>query len=396
MKAQKKKLIILTLHILTQHNLKALGCNVKNRNWEIEYWSILPLIKPKVFEEFFKKSSKIRYKNFYYIKSFKEFLKKSNSINNHFYYINNFNKSIVGLMTDIILSFRGGKRIFYFSGDFSGLSSIPILNIIYFYYNKDKIELLTKVFIHFFKRPYFLLLNLFFSKPKYYFYSNTNLFEKYKKIYGSNKVFAFQNNELQEFHKLKINNKKRDIVFIDQVRGEEFDAKVNKSIFTPNQKKINQYWADVNLFLKHIEKLLKNSKVKIAAHPRRFKRNYPIKRKFFFNQTLKLIMNSQVVISSVSNSLLYALLMQKPIILIKQKMFDYYSPITVVVLKIVQKRLDIPLIDINDVKELNSINKKKILQFDKKKYKDYLTKVLQINKFKNKKNIIEEIIKNVS
>ena len=106
-------------------------------------------------------------------------------------------------------------------------------------------------------------------------------------------------------------------------------------------------------------------------------------------------MNSKIVISSVSNSLIYALLMQKPIILIKQKMFDFYSPVTVFILKLFQKKLNLPLIDINNIKEINSLDKKKILQIDKKKYKSYLKNDIQINYFMNKKNIIKEITKNL-
>ncbi len=319
----------------------------------------------------------------------------SRSIRSSFYYTNNFNKHLVGLIVDKLLSFKGGRRIYYYSGDISGISKISKLQLIYFYYKNNKIALLSKIFKQIFKQPYFYFINLLFSKPKYFFFSNTKMFEKYKKKYGPNKVFAFKNNDLEEFKKLNLKKSKKDIVFIDQVRGEEFDTKVNQANYSADKLRVRQYWNDVDVFINHIEKLLKNPKVKIAAHPRRFKKNFPIKRKFFFNQTPQLIMNSKIVISSVSNSLIYALLMQKPIILIKQKMFDFYSPVTVFILKLFQKKLNLPLIDINNIKEINSLDKKKILQIDKKKYKSYLKNDIQINYFMNKKNIIKEITKNL-
>ena len=39
------------------------------------------------------------------------------------------------------------------------------------------------------------------------------MFEKYKKKYGPNKVFAFKNNDLEEFKKLNLKKSKKDIVF---------------------------------------------------------------------------------------------------------------------------------------------------------------------------------------
>ena len=51
----KKKLYVLTHQPLTKHNYTRLGVNTKFKDWQIEYWSILPLINFNLYKIFTKK-----------------------------------------------------------------------------------------------------------------------------------------------------------------------------------------------------------------------------------------------------------------------------------------------------------------------------------------------------
>ena len=105
-------------------------------------------------------------------------------------------------------------------------------------------------------------------------------------------------------------------------------------------------------------------------------------------------MESKLVISSSSNSLIFALLMGKPILLVNHKIFENYSYASIFAVNLLKKYLGSKLIDISNIKEIRSLNKKSILQTNKK-YKNYLKNVIHLNKFENKGNLIEEITKNL-
>ena len=106
-------------------------------------------------------------------------------------------------------------------------------------------------------------------------------------------------------------------------------------------------------------------------------------------------MESKLVISSSSNSLIFALLMGKPILLVNHKIFENYSYASIFAVNLLKKYLGSKLIDISNIKEIRSLNKKSILQTNKKKYNNYLKNVIHLNKFENKGNLIEEITKNL-
>lgn len=395
-KAKKKTLIVLTNQILTSHNYNALCCKIKKKDWKIEYWSILPLLNIRVFEEFYTNSYSVkRYKNFIYIKSLKNLLNKLNKIESNFFYTNDFNQKLIGLVIDKIFKFKGGKRILFNSGDIAPYTKINWYKFISYYFNKNKPKLLISIFNQIFIKPYLFFINIMFSKPKYYFFSNSNSLNDYKNKYGPEKVFAYKHNDIIEFEKTKKQISNKYLVFIDQVRGEEFDNKLNKFFFSTNRHDVKKYWDDLEFFFNHLEKIYPKNKIKIASHHRRFKKNLPNKRKFFFYKTLKLIMQSKLVVSSSSNSLIFALLLGKPILLINHKIFEKYSFASIYALNLLKNHLGVPLVDISNTNEVESLNKKKILQIKKKKYKDYLKNVICINYGKNKKNLIEEITKNL-
>ncbi len=395
--SKKKTLVILTNQILTAHNYNVLCCNTKKKNWKIEYWSILPLLGPKIFKKFYDNSVSIRKdKNFKYINNFKELIVNLKKIGRNFYYTNDFNQKLVGLIIDKIFSLKGGKRILFLSGDIAPfLENIKWSQYFSFYFKKKKSKLVSGIFSQLILKPYIFLIKILFSKPKYYFFSNSPLYSKYKDKIGNKKVFGFKHSDILEYNKIKKKIKEKHLVFIDQVRGEEFDSQLNKFFFSPNKNDINNYWRDLNYFFNHLENLFPGKKIKIASHHRRLKKNFPINKKFYFYKTLKLIMESKLVISSSSNSLIFALLMGKPILLVNHKIYENYSFVSIFAVNLLKKYLGSKLINISNIKEISSLNKKSILQINKKKYKKYLKNIIHLNKFENKGNLIEEITKNL-
>ena len=369
----------------------------KKKNWKIEYWSILPLLGPKIFQKFYDNTIEIRKdKNFVYINSFKELILNLKKISKNFYYTNDFNQKFVGLIIDKIFSLKGGRRILFLSGDIAPfIEKINWSQYFSFYFKKKKLKLISSIFSQLILKPYIFFIKILFSKPKYYFFSNSPLYTEYKDRVGNKRVFAFKHSDIIEYKKVKKKVKAKHLVFIDQVRGEEFDNQLNKFFFFPNKNDINKYWKDLNFFFNYLENLFPGKKIKIASHHRRFKKNLPIRKKFFFYKTLKLIMESKLVISSSSNSLIFALLMGKPILLVNHKIFENYSYASIFAVNLLKKYLGSKLIDISNIKEIRSLNKKSILQTNKKKYKNYLKNVIHLNKFENKGNLIEEITKNL-
>ena len=64
------------------------------------------------------------------------------------------------------------------------------------------------------------------------------------------------------------------------------------------------------------------TEIKIAAHHRRNFNNRPIARKFYFDKTLELVKNSKLVITHHSQAIEWAVLSNKPILLINFEIFD--------------------------------------------------------------------------
>ena len=94
--------------------------------------------------------------------------------------------------------------------------------------------MVSGIFSQLILKPYIFLIKILFSKPKYYFFSNSPLYSKYKDKIGNKKVFGFKHSDILEYNKIKKKIKEKHLVFIDQVRGEEFDSQLNKFFFSPN------------------------------------------------------------------------------------------------------------------------------------------------------------------
>ena len=65
-----KKLFVLCSHFRTPHTVNQFGANIKNKKIKIIVFSILPLLSPNVFKNFYNKKNDItiKSKNFIYIK----------------------------------------------------------------------------------------------------------------------------------------------------------------------------------------------------------------------------------------------------------------------------------------------------------------------------------------
>ena len=79
-----KKLFVLCSHFRTPHIVNQFGANFKNKKIKITVISILPLLNPEVFKNFYNKKNDITInnKNFIYIKSYNELFKTLNKLNN--------------------------------------------------------------------------------------------------------------------------------------------------------------------------------------------------------------------------------------------------------------------------------------------------------------------------
>jgi len=114
---------------------------------------------------------------------------------------------------------------------------------------------------------------------------------------------------------VKLNKKTNSIVFIDG--GGAYHTDDIRLGLTPGVTADN-YYPVINRGLHEIEKSLKLN-IKIAAHP---KSNFEISQKkynhpIFENKTFELIRDADIVVSHNSTSLQWAIIMKKPIILVK-------------------------------------------------------------------------------
>ena len=118
--------------------------------------------------------------------------------------------------------------------------------------------------------------------------------------------------------------------FIDEDVENHFDYTLTYSrLFNKGKYHLppQWYWDKMEKFFSFIESTSK-LKIIIAAHHRRSKNNFPIKRKFVFNKTLDLVKNSKLVLMHDSTALHQGILCQKPIIFLnfnayKKKLEQY-------------------------------------------------------------------------
>ena len=109
-----KKLFVLCSHFRTPHIVNQFGANYKNKKIKITVISILPLLNPRVFKNFYNKKNNITInnKNFIYIKNYYELFKILNKFNNQSYFYNAANISFTSTLIEFFLiNFKKFKKI---------------------------------------------------------------------------------------------------------------------------------------------------------------------------------------------------------------------------------------------------------------------------------------------
>ena len=209
-------------------------------------------------------------------------------------------------------------------------------------------------------------------------------------IHQKKKVLKYKLNQVIQAEKCyKRKSKNNYIVYVDQEFESSFEQKITKNKFNIINKE--KYFNCLKLIFKNIEKKNKNKKIIIASHFRRSNKNLPnLNRKFIFDKTIDLIYNSKLIIAHNSTAINFAILFDKPIILLNFKVLDYIALINSKVTESFAEELSIQKIDIDldynyDLKKIKKLNFSKIRLARYDKYKsNYLF-------FKKNKNIGKSI-----
>jgi hypothetical protein len=161
-----------------------------------------------------------------------------------------------------------------------------------------------------------------------------------------------------------------------------------------NVEKVEKFYKNLNLFLINIQKILKK-KVIICLHPKgeydHFKNFLVLKKNFktVFFKTEYYISKSYLILNTISSTINYAIMQNKPIFILKSK---YYGSSTKSKIKVFQKEYNYPIINIDQFKGYNFIkilknkNLEKFNDINKKKliYKKNITDTQQVINYLNK------------
>lgn len=373
-----KKLLILCSHFGTPHTIKQFGANYKNKKIKIIVFSILPLLSPKVFKSFYNKENDIRinHKNFIYIKSYPELIKILFKLSKKSFFQNDANSSLTSSLIELFLiNFKKFKKI-KIVGEISPDTKNEYLKEVSYLYKIDKVLLIKKLFLFFFNKLYRAILNIInFNKPFIIFTDNKKYYDIFKKKYHLN-IYKFDNENYSHYlkHSQK-KNKKKYIVFLDQDLDHNFEHSLRKVKISKFNPKI--YWKKMNIFFSELEKYYKYKyKIVIAAHHRRPKGDYPIKRKFIHNNTGDLVKNSIMVLGHHSLSINYAIFYKKPILLLNTKIFDLHTFTRKNSINILRKKLGLKVMNIDNKIKFKKNFLNQILLIDKRKYMNYFNKYL--------------------
>ena len=365
------------------------------------YWSILPLNNKNLFLEYEKKEYRPKKdKNFINFKSYFEIYKNLKKVNKSTYFLTQSNNNFKSFLIELVMRLKGCKILkkieWYNCTNVQETFSKRLSRL----YEFGLIFTLKKVL-----KSYFLLIKktfigLFSLKPNYYIIENQERAEelKRKKI---NKVIKVNSFAFSEFKKTKLKKKSGNyFVFIDSEIENSFESKVlNNRHKIINQKK---YWNCLDKIFDELSKKF-HMNVKIAAHFRRSKNNCPIKKNFYFDQTLNLIKNSKFVVAHNSSSIDWAILFKKPILLLNFKVFDSIALINGDSIKFFCDKLSLESINIDlnyrfklrkNMNSLLKINTKKYQKFTKFQLNYKTNQLSHLNQweilykfFKQKKNV---------
>ncbi len=373
-----KRLFVLCSHFRTPHTVSQFGANFKNKKIKITVFSILPLLNPEVFKNFYNKKNDITInnKNFVNIKSYFDLFKILNKCNNHSYFYNAANTSLISTLIELFLiNFKKFKKI-QIIGEISPSTKNDVLKEFSFLFKRDKVFLIKKILLFCFYKIFKTFLNVIsFNKSFFIFLDNKKYYEIFNKKNYLN-IHKYDNENYSKYLKFsKQRKRKKYIVFLDQDLDHNFEFSLRKVKLSKFDSKI--YWKKIDFFFSELEKYLKYKyKIVIASHHRRPKGDYPIKRKFIHNNTGNLVKDSILVLGHHSLSINYAIFYSKPVLLLNTNIFNLHTFTRKNSINLLRKKLGLEVINIDNKITFNKKSLEKILYVDKKKYIAYFNKYL--------------------
>ena len=375
---KKNKLIFLTYQPLTKFISKRHGVEIKKKNWEKQYWNILPLINKKLHEKYKKDGFRnIEDDDFYTIDSFFYLLQKFKELNGKFFYINSARGFLFSHLIEFFLKLKKGKKIEIHHGFTLGETNS------YYESLKELINFnlffgIKKIFYSFTNKIKNILVNIFYIKPDFYFCGNQLTFDRINENKKKFKINSFDYNYYLANKSLKNKNSNK-IVFIDSAIEDSFEY--NLIGLVKNQFSKEKYWNSMLKIFQKIENQNLDNQIEIAAHMRRGTFDKPIKRNFFFDKTLELVKNSNLVLSHGSLATQWAVLFKKPIILVYVENFKYLALENTRQINNLSEILGLKKIVVDENFNINmnniSINDLKV---DDRKYNDFIKKYINFEK----------------
>ena len=393
----KTQIVVLVNQFLNRTNYERFNLDYKNKSINIIFWSLTPMLNKKVFEEYCTKDyRKISHENFIYLRSYREIFKNVKKLRKNTIFLNLAGKNFFIICLEFFLKFKDCIKIevsdnfFYLTEKKKYQNKYKDLNTLL---NFGYIFTILKILNYIYKKILVKFYNSIEIKPKFYFTHNDYLYQKL--IHKKKKVFKYKLNQVSQAEKFyRRKSKNNSIVYVDQEFENSFEQKITKNKFNLINKE--KYFDCLNLIFKKIEKKNKNKKIIIASHFRRSNKNLPnLGRKFFFDKTIELIYNSKLIIAHNSTAINFAILFNKPIILLNFSILDSLALINSKVTESFVDELSIQKINIDldynfDLKKIKKLNFSKIRLAKYNKYKNnYLF-------FKKNKNISNSIWDSIS
>ena len=365
------KLIVLVNQNLNKTNLDRFSLKYDKQNhFEKLFWSILPLNNRALFLEYEKPEYRSKKnKNFINIKNYYELYQNLKKIKKNTYFLNLSDGYFKSLFIELFMKFKGCiilRKIEWYVNSNSKENLSKKISRLYRFGLLLTIKKLLNALLFLLKK---ILLRIFSCKPDYFIIENQKreLELKKKNIDNFIKVNSYT---YYSFNKIKSKkDTKNYFVFLDSEIENSFESKVlkNKHNFSDQ----SNYWKCLdNIFNNLSEKF--NIDVKIAAHFRRSKKNCPINKKFYFDQTLELIKNSKFVVVQNSSTIDWAVLLKKPILLLNFKFFDSIALENSDSIKWYRDKLSLEIVNVDLNYNFHLRNKmNSLLKIDEKKYQKF-------------------------
>jgi len=368
-----KILLVLVMQHLTKNIYKNLGVGTSYNGWKLMYWNLLPLLNKKLDKAYSKKGQRIKKNhNWINISSLNGLKNEIKKMPKNFYYVSGAGHFFINVILDRLLSILGGKKIVIHSGtDWDG--KINHLKVIKDLFASNKIFLIKKIFYYIVLSFKNFVTKILQTNPHIFFAGNYKTYLDFKNSYKNKKIYKIDSPEFSNFLTLKRKKfkSKKNILFIDQDIPQSYDFKIvyhGKTLITKKA-----FWDHIEKIFYLFNKKFRNFYFTIAASPRRNKNDIPIKRKFFFDQTLNLIKNSDLILVHHSLALKYAVLLRKPIVFVDIDLLKFESHHYEELLKFYAKKLGSKIVNINSpfLNNDKKINTKLFFKINEKKYKKF-------------------------